>query len=398
MAKPTARLPRKWTVGEDQTLREEVEAQTLTSIVVEGEVKDWCRIAAKLPGRTNKDCRKRWFNSVAGGLKKGQWAKSEDLQLTMGVQRYGQRWTQVAEIVGSRSADQCAKRWQQSLDPDLDRSEWRDHEDKVLIKAVQQLGRHWKDIQHHHFPGRSKNCIKNRYTVLLRRYQNQGINPFSDGEEPGEPSTSSGYDVGPFPGADDDNRSYTSSLYDDPLYSSTQVSTPETHSSWIDEESFTPWPNHESFAVPSSNSNSTALQQPHLNVATSSQWSWADSPITVVTAPMDSPPMMNIDPNPSYPGVTSAYYVPTPPTISPYCSYGAAQTILAPTSAPSSRRDNRSSFPGSLAAVSNRSSARHSAALSAPTSARNSAAYHDLEAVARYMKYGTQRDASYRML
>jgi hypothetical protein len=50
-----------------------------------------CRIATKLPGRTNKDCRKRWHNSVAGGLKKGQWSKGEDAQLSRGVERFGQR-------------------------------------------------------------------------------------------------------------------------------------------------------------------------------------------------------------------------------------------------------------------------------------------------------------------
>jgi hypothetical protein len=60
--------------------------------VSEGEVKDWCRIAERLPGRTNKDCRKRWHNSVAGGLKKGQWSKNEDLQLARGVERFGQRY------------------------------------------------------------------------------------------------------------------------------------------------------------------------------------------------------------------------------------------------------------------------------------------------------------------
>jgi myb proto-oncogene protein len=80
-----------------------------------------CRIADSLPGRTNKDCRKRWHNSVAGGLKKGQWSKSEDQLLSRGVQEYGQkygsmkqegleltatkRWTVVASCVGTRSAD-----------------------------------------------------------------------------------------------------------------------------------------------------------------------------------------------------------------------------------------------------------------------------------------------------
>jgi hypothetical protein len=52
------------------------------------------------------------------------------------------RWTIVASCVGTRSADrqllawvscsvtdqvaECAKRWQQSLNPELDRSEWRE--------------------------------------------------------------------------------------------------------------------------------------------------------------------------------------------------------------------------------------------------------------------------------
>ncbi|KAF2732136.1 transcription factor, Myb superfamily [Polyplosphaeria fusca] len=153
----TARQPRKWTIAEDQKLREEVEAQ-----LIEGEVKDWCRIANAIPGRSNKDCRKRWKNALEGGLRKGQWSKSEDTQLARGVQRHGQRWVLVAEQIKTRSADQCAKRWQQSLDPDLDRSEWRETEDEILIQAVQKFGRHWKDIQRQCFPTRSKNCIKNR--------------------------------------------------------------------------------------------------------------------------------------------------------------------------------------------------------------------------------------------
>ena len=59
---------------------------------------------------------------MAGGLKKGQWSKSEDELLSMGVEQFGPRydldhsqdtiidrtagrWTVVASCVGSRSAD-----------------------------------------------------------------------------------------------------------------------------------------------------------------------------------------------------------------------------------------------------------------------------------------------------
>ncbi|KAJ8117214.1 hypothetical protein OPT61_g1545 [Boeremia exigua] len=158
------RQPRRWTPAEDQTLREQVDAQQ-----AQGESRDWCQIALALPGRSNKDCRKRWHNSVTDGLKKGQWSKSEDQLLTRGVHRYGYQWTKVATCVSSRSADQCAKRWQQSLDPRLDRSEWRENEDVALLTAVESLGRHWKDIQEQYLPHRSKNCVKNRYSVLARR-------------------------------------------------------------------------------------------------------------------------------------------------------------------------------------------------------------------------------------
>ncbi|CAA9960373.1 Myb DNA-binding domain protein [Pyrenophora teres f. maculata] len=201
------RPPRKWSSAEDQKLRDEVEMQ----LVIDGEVKDWCRIADSLPGRTNKDCRKRWHNSVAGGLKKGQWSSSEDQLLVRGVEQHGQRWTVVASCVGTRSADQCAKRWQQSLDPNLDRSEWRDVDDTMLVSAVHRLGRHWKDIQIEHFPGRSKNDIKNRYTVLVRRYQNQGIALPNDPSSPsdcGTPAALSSYPD------DDEYNSFNSQIYD----------------------------------------------------------------------------------------------------------------------------------------------------------------------------------------
>ncbi|KAM5346096.1 hypothetical protein ACJ41O_009101 [Fusarium nematophilum] len=58
-----------------------------------GSVKDWHRIAAKLPNRTNKDCRKRWVNKVRGGLRSGPWSEAEDQKLREAVEKYGQRFT-----------------------------------------------------------------------------------------------------------------------------------------------------------------------------------------------------------------------------------------------------------------------------------------------------------------
>ena len=59
-------------------------------------------------------------------------------------------------------AQECAKRWQHSLDPSLDHSEWKNHDDDRLLAAVTMYGRNWKTIKDREFPGRSTTDIKNR--------------------------------------------------------------------------------------------------------------------------------------------------------------------------------------------------------------------------------------------
>ncbi|KND89110.1 Transcriptional activator Myb [Tolypocladium ophioglossoides CBS 100239] len=130
---------------------------------------DWNRVAASLPGRTNKDCRKRWVNRLCGERKMGPWDREEDKLLLEAIGNYGPRWTVIASHVGSRSPDQCAKRWQFKLDPKLDRGRWSTTEDQLLLKSVAEYGREWKRIQDDRYPGRSRNDLKNRYTILTRR-------------------------------------------------------------------------------------------------------------------------------------------------------------------------------------------------------------------------------------
>ncbi|EAU32760.1 predicted protein [Aspergillus terreus NIH2624] len=137
--------------------------------VAAGKVKDWTVIANKIPGRTNKDCRKRWHNVLSGGFNKGYWTEEEDELLTLAVQTHGEIWTAVAEVVKTRSPDQCAKRWKQCLDPQLDHSEWTEEDNRRLVQAAAVKGRRWKEIQIEHFPSRSRNSIKNQFTILTRR-------------------------------------------------------------------------------------------------------------------------------------------------------------------------------------------------------------------------------------
>ena len=69
-----------------------------------GECKDWQTVAAQLPGRTNKDCRKRW-SKVRDNVRKGSWTAREDRLLADAVNEFGFRWTLVANAVSTRHAD-----------------------------------------------------------------------------------------------------------------------------------------------------------------------------------------------------------------------------------------------------------------------------------------------------
>ena len=54
----------------------------------DGSVQNWNDIALLLPGRTNKDCRKRW-SKVQLDIRKRAWTRDEDERLQQAVQQIG---------------------------------------------------------------------------------------------------------------------------------------------------------------------------------------------------------------------------------------------------------------------------------------------------------------------
>ena len=85
---------------------------------------NWHNVAALISGRTNKDCRKRWHYTVAAGVTKGTWTAEEDKQLCLAVEKHGTKWSHVALEMEKRNGDQCSKRWNDTIDPTIDRSAW----------------------------------------------------------------------------------------------------------------------------------------------------------------------------------------------------------------------------------------------------------------------------------
>ncbi|KAG0128361.1 Homeodomain-like protein [Tuber indicum] len=155
---------RKWTEGEDAILRD--------AVLKGGEgACDWHLIASCIPGRTNKDCRKRWHYKVAATVNKGPWEVAEDERLWAAVQEHGSRWALVAQVVKTRNGDQCSKRWYDALDPSIDHSPWTPEEDVRLLEAIEKHGRNWKAIVKAYFPRRTSLSAKNRYSLLIRKME-----------------------------------------------------------------------------------------------------------------------------------------------------------------------------------------------------------------------------------
>ncbi|KAG0292341.1 hypothetical protein BGZ96_004301 [Linnemannia gamsii] len=123
-----------WTPEEDEFLRAAVQTYG-------DKTEKWAKIAACVPGRTNKNCRKRWFHSLDPSLKKGPWTEEEDHLLRTGVQKFKGQWSKIAERIQGRTDDQCAKRWREGLDPHIDRAAWTPEDDVILLQKFEEFGR-----------------------------------------------------------------------------------------------------------------------------------------------------------------------------------------------------------------------------------------------------------------
>lgn len=79
-------------------------------------------------------------------------------------------WKQVAKDVGTRTGDQCWKRWNDALRPDLNHGTFSPVEDEILETAVHDThGRCWSKIAKELLHGRCGLACKNRYDHIERK-------------------------------------------------------------------------------------------------------------------------------------------------------------------------------------------------------------------------------------
>eukprot|EP00359_Climacostomum_virens_P007866 CAMPEP_0204910072 /NCGR_PEP_ID=MMETSP1397-20131031/8658_1 /ASSEMBLY_ACC=CAM_ASM_000891 /TAXON_ID=49980 /ORGANISM="Climacostomum Climacostomum virens, Strain Stock W-24" /LENGTH=221 /DNA_ID=CAMNT_0052080097 /DNA_START=20 /DNA_END=685 /DNA_ORIENTATION=- len=152
----------RWSLEEDELLRLAVKSI--------GE-KCWRDIATKVPGRTPIQCLHRWNKVLKPGLVKGNWTCEEDQMLKNWVETQGPtKWAKCANMIVGRSGKQCRERWMNSLNPDVKKGDWSPEEDSLIFRLYNNLGPRWSDIAKN-VPGRTENSVKNRFYSTVRRMQ-----------------------------------------------------------------------------------------------------------------------------------------------------------------------------------------------------------------------------------
>ncbi|KAG7397464.1 hypothetical protein PHYBOEH_000684 [Phytophthora boehmeriae] len=173
--------PRRWTKEEDDALRAAVENHC---------EKNWKAIAAEVPGRNHTQCLQRWTKVLAPGLVKGHWSPHEDDLLRRLVATEQKNWGDVAAKIPGRTSKQCRERWHNHLDPQIVRGAYTAEEDRLILEAQSRLGNRWSVIASL-LPGRTEDAVKIRWKSHCRVWKARKYlrkNPNSDVDMLSEPA------------------------------------------------------------------------------------------------------------------------------------------------------------------------------------------------------------------
>jgi hypothetical protein len=121
---PSAARKGKWTVDEDIKIKDAIQAHGDEDYVVIS--------ALGVPGRTKtKQCNSRWRGVLHPSIdltagRTGEWSEDEDSRLQDVAQTHGDKeWAALSSLVPGRTKRQCKGRWDDILDPFIDRANGR---------------------------------------------------------------------------------------------------------------------------------------------------------------------------------------------------------------------------------------------------------------------------------
>ena len=106
---------------------------------------------------------------------KGPWSPKEDELLKQWIDTVGpKKWTKCALSIPGRSGKQCREHWNNSLNTAIVKGNWTSEEDYLLMFFYNKMNRSWKRIIPI-FKSRTENSIKNRFYSELRKIASKYI-------------------------------------------------------------------------------------------------------------------------------------------------------------------------------------------------------------------------------
>ncbi|CAD8085201.1 unnamed protein product [Paramecium sonneborni] len=145
---------------------------------------DWSAIASMMPRRDAFKCKQKWLQMLKLPLQQAPWTLAEDNLLQKIISEFqsqnkGNKWSQIATSLNKandqqvhRNGKQCRERWNNHLNPNINRNPWQLSEDLDLMCQAKELGKKWALISKKLKITRSENNVKNRFNCLIRKEKN----------------------------------------------------------------------------------------------------------------------------------------------------------------------------------------------------------------------------------
>ncbi|XP_034765057.2 snRNA-activating protein complex subunit 4-like isoform X2 [Acipenser ruthenus] len=115
----------------------------LIKAVAEYGPREWWKIQAKVPGRTDAQCRDRYMNCLSEDVKKGKWCSEEETLFIDLVNKHGVgRWAKIASEIPNRTDSQCLHKWNTLTKPKKRRQKLKEvRSSRLGRKRIKNIGK-----------------------------------------------------------------------------------------------------------------------------------------------------------------------------------------------------------------------------------------------------------------
>lgn len=125
---------------------------------------NWTLVSESIPGRSIKQCRERWFSNLDPNINRGNWTEEEDRLLMETQIKNGNRWALIARKLPGRTEHAVKTRYRSLVR--AKKREWSTEEDNTLREQYRLHGKNWAKIALKFNGTRSKNAVMTRLKIF----------------------------------------------------------------------------------------------------------------------------------------------------------------------------------------------------------------------------------------